>query len=283
MALQIQLKKIGYANVGQPDGMFGPRTADIVREFQKSQGLKVDGIVGPRTWQLLFKAKSRSGCSANKLESVIKELTQPHRYQNSIRWHLTPEGIVIGDKAPETFGGEPKTVRRVWANFGTYIEEWAAGFSVPVELIMATVCTETQGDATAVREEPGFISDEKTPNKVSPGLMQTLISTARSVLGDDSIDRAWLLEPGNAIRAGTAYIARQWKKTHFDPPKSACAYNAGGVYHNDSPKNRWKMRQYPINSSEHADRYVKWFNECFVMFRKDNLSPKKSFFRLLQS
>lgn len=51
-----------------------------------------------------------------------------------------------------------------------------------------------------------------------------------------SVDRAWLLEPGNAIRAGTAFITDQWKITHFDPPKVACACNAGGVYYNDGAK-----------------------------------------------
>lgn len=53
-------------------------------------------------------------------------------------------------------------------------------------------------------------------------------------------------------------------------------------YRNQSDSNRWKMRQCPINSSEHADRFVKWFNDCFPLFEKDNLSPQVSFFRLLK-
>jgi hypothetical protein len=113
--------------------------------------------------------------------------------------------------------------------------------------------------------------------------MQTLISTARDVLGDPSINRLWLLEPSNSIRAGTAYIARQWKQTHLDPPKVACSCNAGSLQDNPSPRNRWKMRQYPIGSSEHADRFVKWFNDCFRMLRDDSVTPNLSFFTLLQS
>jgi soluble lytic murein transglycosylase-like protein len=168
-------------------------------------------------------------------------------------------------------------VRRVWQQFSGSITDWAHGFGVPAELIVATICTETRGDPAAVREEPGYVSDEQTPAKVSPGLMQTLISTARHTLGDDSIDRQWLLVPDNAIRAGTAYIAMQWKASHFDPPKVACAYNAGGIYYNASAENRWKLRQYPINTAEHADRFVKWFNECFLMFETDDVRPPVSF------
>lgn len=134
-----------------------------------------------------------------------------------------------------------------------------------------------------MREEPGYISDEATPNKVSPGLMQTLISTARGVLADPSLNRQWLLEPGNSIRAGTAYITSQWKLTHLDPPKVACAYNAGSVVYNANATNRWKMRQYPIGTQEHADRFVKWFNDCFVMFERDNVAPNLSFFTVLRA
>jgi hypothetical protein len=284
LAVQLRLQELGYTMVGRPDGLFGAKTEAAVRAFQQARNLKVDGIVGPISWNVLFEVKQMERVD-EKIEKLLPELTQPHGFQDSvITWRLTPKGVLIGDaNEPETTGGEPRTVRRVWQSFNDPIETWAQRFGVPVELIIATICTESGGDASAVREEPGYISDAQTPNKVSPGLMQTLISTAQQTLGDDAIDRAWLLNPGNSIRAGTAYIAQQWKQTHLDPPKVACAYNAGGVYHNPSPENRWRMRQYPINSSAHADRFVKWFNDCFRMFEADDVSPSMSFFRLLQA
>lgn len=35
------------------DGIFGPLTEEAVKEFQKSKGLTVDGVVGARTWAAL--------------------------------------------------------------------------------------------------------------------------------------------------------------------------------------------------------------------------------------
>ena len=62
----------------------------------------------------------------------------------------------------------------------------------------------------------------------------------------------------------------------------ACAYNAGGVYQQNGAENRWRMRQYPIGTGAHADRFVAWFNDCFRMYEADGGAPALSFFALLQ-
>lgn len=66
-------------------------------------------------------------------------------------------------------------------------------------MIVATIATKSSGNPKAIRFEPHYKSDEETPNQVSPGLMQTLISTAREALGNTGIDRNWLLVPENSI------------------------------------------------------------------------------------
>jgi len=67
------------------------------------------------------------------------------------------------------------------------------------------------------------------------------------------------------------------------PPKVACAYNAGGIVYNDSPGDRWTVQQSPINSCEHADRFVRWFNACFVMLERDGVTPNPTFYERLRN
>ena len=51
-SLQQRLKQLGYFK-GNPTGYFGRITKNAVISFQRSQGLKTDGIVGSNTWKAL--------------------------------------------------------------------------------------------------------------------------------------------------------------------------------------------------------------------------------------
>ena len=317
VAVQRRLRDLQFHDVSLVDGLFGPATHRAVHAFQRAAGIRADGLVGPVTWEKLFKeggqperpvtgtARNAGGETAPPgtgtevvaargvtadLMRTIEPCLQPHqRFPNSVLWHLTPDGLVVDKKAPEGTDGQPVTVRNTLSTFGSSIRRWSGVMEVPAELIVATICTESMGDSNARREEPGYRSDDETPDRVSVGLMQTLISTAQETLGMPEIDRQWLLQPSNSIRAGTAYIAQQSRATRFDPPVVACAYNAGGVYENKSPENRWRMRQYPIGKGEHADRFVKWFNDCIRVFDEYASSgrtgdiPDVTFYRILRS
>jgi len=47
--------KLVQAIVGaKPDGDFGAKTYELVRNWQKSKGLTYDGVVGPATWKAMF-------------------------------------------------------------------------------------------------------------------------------------------------------------------------------------------------------------------------------------
>jgi len=213
----------------------------------------------------------------------LEALSRPHRrFDGSVLWHLTPRGVSIDGRPAQGSGAEPRTVRKIWQNYRMEIERWANRYDIPVEVIIANIATESSGNPNATRREPGYVSDRQTPHRVSYGLMQTLLSPARAAVGTDSIDRDFLLDPDGSIRAGTAYIAQQAAKTKLDPPVIACAYNAGSVVRNDSPRNRWRMRQFPIGTSAHADRWVAFFNDCFVLLANDDPTAP-GFVRMLRA
>ncbi|MGO2037020.1 MAG: peptidoglycan-binding protein [Brevibacterium sp.] len=52
--LQQKLKDRGWS-IGV-DGRYGPSTQKIVRQFQKEKGLKVDGVVGVKTWKKIWES-----------------------------------------------------------------------------------------------------------------------------------------------------------------------------------------------------------------------------------
>ncbi|MEO9869087.1 peptidoglycan recognition protein family protein [Ekhidna sp.] len=51
--VQKRLNKLGYA-AGREDGIHGIKTLSAIRRFQHTQGLVVDGIMGPKTWSRLI-------------------------------------------------------------------------------------------------------------------------------------------------------------------------------------------------------------------------------------
>lgn len=58
--LQAALAGLGFTDRRdvslEVDGVFGPRTGEVVRAFQHTQGLQVDGVVGPETREALDRA-----------------------------------------------------------------------------------------------------------------------------------------------------------------------------------------------------------------------------------
>ncbi|MFC1804465.1 peptidoglycan-binding protein [Candidatus Omnitrophota bacterium] len=50
--IQMALKSAGLYE-GKIDGKRGPKTEKAIRDFQESLGLKVDGVVGLKTWEKL--------------------------------------------------------------------------------------------------------------------------------------------------------------------------------------------------------------------------------------
>jgi D-alanyl-D-alanine carboxypeptidase/Transglycosylase SLT domain len=204
------------------------------------------------------------------LAEVVPDLIKPHRhFPTAVSWALTADGIAVDGAAAQGTAGQPTTVRKIWQTYGDRCTAAARRYGVPVELIVATIATESGGDSNARRPEPK-IGDE------SVGLMQTLVATARGATGRSSLRGDDLLDPDTSIDAGTAYIAQQRGNTHFDPPLVAAAYNAGSLRRDEGEANRWKLLCYPRGTGLHIDKFIGWFSDCMRVSRADGWAKDRS-------
>lgn len=63
--LQQKLTQLGY-QLGKADGVYGKKTEDAVKRFQKNRGLKVDGVAGEKTIKELKRLTGESKTSGDK-------------------------------------------------------------------------------------------------------------------------------------------------------------------------------------------------------------------------
>ena len=76
---QYLLARRHYLDAPEIDGVFGAHTTHAVREFQQSEGLAVDGVVGPATWSALLSGfavpptlqQGSSGPVVHRLQEVL--------------------------------------------------------------------------------------------------------------------------------------------------------------------------------------------------------------------
>ena len=117
---QIQRALAGAGLGVAVDGIFGVLTAEAVCEFQRTHGLKADGIVGPATLALLlpcrFKKSKRTitdiviHCTASKVSNdlTVEDIRRMHKKQgwSDIGYHyvVTLDGRVYAGRDVDLIG-----------------------------------------------------------------------------------------------------------------------------------------------------------------------------------
>ena len=99
--LQATLGRIGF-DCGRVDGIFGPRTAGALEDFQRNSGLLVDGVCGPITVRALAILIRQTGSGPGV--STLRELEA----LTSTTRSLTDLRVVVGQ-----FGGLSSVSRRL--------------------------------------------------------------------------------------------------------------------------------------------------------------------------
>ncbi len=123
IALQTRLRELGF-DLGNIDGDFGPRTASAVRDFQRREGLDVDGEVGPETLAAL--------------QLVLTPADSEHG--PSVTERVTPE--LVSRMFPSTPIGN---IRTTLPFVLTALADEALGDKEMVLMALATIRAETAG------------------------------------------------------------------------------------------------------------------------------------------
>ena len=76
--IQDQLVELGY-DIGSDDGTFGTDTRNAVKKFQTDNGIQIDGIVGPQTWEALFDSypvlkQGSTGTYVSQVQTILNSL-----------------------------------------------------------------------------------------------------------------------------------------------------------------------------------------------------------------
>lgn len=79
--IQNRLKQLGFYE-GAVDGIYGPGTESAVKAFQRTEGLTVDGIVGPQTWTALFEQEEET--TGHRVKQIQRQLKKLGYYEGAI-------------------------------------------------------------------------------------------------------------------------------------------------------------------------------------------------------
>lgn len=203
---------------------------------------------------------------------------QQYRQGRRWRWIEGDDGLrtveIEGVGVPRS-KGEPQTMRRMWEDFSAALIAAHERFpAVSIAQLMATIAVESarrpgslSRDPRSHREEPGYVSDSATPGRVSPGIMQTLIETARWVsrryeLGLDGVGRRELYVAATSILLGAGYLDYQMGR-YGDPMMADAAYNAGSLRADDSHPYGWVTYHH-----HRADQWAQWHNDAVAVLRE---------------
>jgi soluble lytic murein transglycosylase-like protein len=210
------------------------------------------------------------GWPLRKLELLRRQ--PAHRFAGSVGWKLGPDGVQLCRGAVRSDAATRfriALIGPVWQHYGAAITAAARRHGVPAELILTAIIEESGGKAGAIVRYRGYVSDGATPQRISVGIGQMLLSTAQRLAGR-RVTRAWMLKPENAIDLVARYFALVYRQTGFDPPLAAAVYNGGSL--RVAAGNRWS-----VANAGYVESFVAVFNASVAYLAIQADRPRVSF------
>ncbi len=153
-----------------------------------------------------------------------------------------PEQYEIKEVTLAELQGLDDTARAklIWDRYGSVIAKVSKKYRVDSKIIMATIMTESQGNARAIRHEPQI-------NDASYGLGQILYGTAVGIGFEGQ--PADLFDPEKNIELIARYHRRNMDVygPELQPQQLATAYNAGSPFNTPYPG--------------HIKKFMGWYNQ----------------------
>lgn len=186
----------------------------IVKRFEKARRLIDVGLYEWAKWELYeIEKKTRNKDYLRALMAEYEKIGQFHR---SVQ-------IAFNHFARARLEGGIENQRALWEKaypkaFQEYVDEFSGKFDVPQEMIWSIM-----------RAESTFRRDAVSPVGAM-GLMQVMPKTGQKIaelMGERKFDPKDLLEPPTAIKMGTRYLQRLWRKFNGNRALVAGGYNAG--------------------------------------------------------
>lgn len=100
--LQKKLRDLGFYTYKHDTGYYGPQTEKAIKEYQRTRGIKIDGIYGPRTKNMLDnEAYAQSLVTSPNIrgtphEAILKQLygTGNHAINLGKGMTVTPQDVI---------------------------------------------------------------------------------------------------------------------------------------------------------------------------------------------
>ncbi len=129
--LEVQTLLAAYGfDPGPLDGVFGPLSYQALRQFQKRQGLKDDGVAAPDTWRALTKLLGNDGADADAVNRKIHVHVDTRILTMTSNGTITAYPVAVGKPSTPSPVGEWRVVYKSLNPGGPFGVRWMR-LSVP--------------------------------------------------------------------------------------------------------------------------------------------------------